>query len=194
MNNALEALIEALKRLPGVGQKSAQRMAFHLLQHDRASLARMADALKAAGERIGHCQRCHTFSENALCEICSDATRNASLLCVVESPADQAALERTGSYAGYYFVLLGRLSPLDGLGTREIGAAELLARADDGAVREVILATSFTAEGEATAHVLAEALRSRNIKATRLARGVPVGSELEYVDLGTIAHALVDRR
>ena len=194
MNNALEALIEALKRLPGVGQKSAQRMAYHLLQHDRASLARMADALKAAGERIGHCQRCHTFSENALCEICSDATRNASLLCVVESPADQAALERTGSYAGYYFVLLGRLSPLDGLGTREIGAAELLARADDGAVREVILATSFTAEGEATAHVLAEALRSRNIKATRLARGVPVGSELEYVDLGTIAHALVDRR
>ncbi len=194
MNNALEALIEALKRLPGVGQKSAQRMAYHLLQHDRASLARMADALKAAGERIGHCQRCHTFSENALCEICSDATRNASLLCVVESPADQAALERTGSYAGYYFVLLGRLSPLDGLGTREIGAAELLARADDGAVREVILATSFTAEGEATAHVLSEALRSRNIKATRLARGVPVGSELEYVDLGTIAHALVDRR
>ena len=194
MNNALEALIEALKRLPGVGQKSAQRMAYHLLQHDRASLARMADALKAAGERIGHCQRCHTFSENALCDICSDATRNASLLCVVESPADQAALERTGSYAGYYFVLLGRLSPLDGLGTREIGAAELLARADDGAVREVILATSFTAEGEATAHVLAEALRSRNIKATRLARGVPVGSELEYVDLGTIAHALVDRR
>ena len=194
MNNALEALIEALKRLPGVGQKSAQRMAYHLLQHDRASLARMADALKAAGERIGHCQRCHTFSENALCDICSDATRNASLLCVVESPADQAALERTGSYAGYYFVLLGRLSPLDGLGTREIGAAELLARADDGAVREVILATSFTAEGEATAHVLSEALRSRNIKATRLARGVPVGSELEYVDLGTIAHALVDRR
>ncbi len=192
--SALEALIEALKRLPGVGQKSAQRMAYHLLQHDRASLARMADALKAAGERIGHCQRCHTFSENALCEICSDTARNASLLCVVESPADQAALERTGSYAGYYFVLLGRLSPLDGLGTREIGAAELLTRADDGAVREVILATSFTAEGEATAHVLSEALRSRGIKATRLARGVPVGSELEYVDLGTIAHALVDRR
>ena len=191
---ALEQLIEALKRLPGVGQKSAQRMAYHLLQHDRGSLARMADALKAAGEQIGHCQRCHTFSENALCEICSDPARNASLLCVVESPADQAALERTGSYAGYYFVLLGRLSPLDGTSTREIGAAELLARAADGAVREVILATSFTAEGEATAHVLAEALRSRGIKATRLARGVPVGSELEYVDLGTIAHALVDRR
>ncbi|MBV8501517.1 MAG: recombination protein RecR [Paucibacter sp.] len=192
--NALEQLIEALKRLPGVGQKSAQRMAFHLLQHDREGMRQLSKALDAAGEGIRHCQRCHTFSETPLCSICADEGRDARLLCVVESPADQAALERTGSFAGYYFVLLGRLSPLDGLGTREIGAEQLLARAADGRVQEVILATSFTAEGEATAHVLAQALRSRDIKATRLARGVPVGSELEYVDLGTIAHALVDRR
>ena len=192
--NALESLIEALKRLPGVGQKSAQRMAFHLLQHDRDGMRNLAAALQAAGEGIKHCQRCHTFSEAPLCPICSDESRDARLLCVVESPADQAALERTGSFAGYYFVLLGRLSPLDGLGTREIGAEQLLSRATDGKVEEVILATSFTAEGEATAHVLAQALKSRAIKATRLARGVPVGSELEYVDLGTIAHALVDRR
>jgi len=192
--NSLEHLIEALKRLPGVGQKSAQRMAFHLLQHDRDGMRNLAAALQVAGEGIKHCQRCHTFSEAPLCSICSDESRDARLLCVVESPADQAALERTGSFAGYYFVLLGRLSPLDGLGTREIGAEQLLARAADGKVEEVILATSFTAEGEATAHVLAQALKSRAIKATRLARGVPVGSELEYVDLGTIAHALVDRR
>lgn len=191
---SLDTLIDALKRLPGVGQKSAQRMAYHLLQHDRPSMQRLADALRAAGEGVGHCQRCHTFSETALCAVCADPQRDARLLCVVETPADQAALERTGSYAGYYFVLLGRLSPLDGVGTREIGAAELLARAAEAGVEEVILATSFTAEGEATAHVLSEALRSRGIRSTRLARGVPVGSELEYVDLGTIAHALVDRR
>ena len=192
--NALDALVEALKRLPGVGQKSAQRMAYHLLQHDRSAMLRLSDALTAAGERIHHCERCHTFSEATICTVCADATRDARLLCVVETPADQAALERTGSYRGHYFVLLGRLSPLDGIGTREIGAAELLARASEPGVEEVILASSFTVEGEATAHVLAEALRARGLKATRLARGVPVGSELEYVDLGTIAHALSDRR
>ncbi len=190
---ALDVLIEALKRLPGVGQKSAQRMAYHLLQHDRDGARKLAQALTAA-DQIGHCQRCHTFSEAAVCSICEDETRDAHLLCVVETPADQAALERTGSYRGYYFVLLGRVSPLDGIGVREIGAAELLTRAAEAGVDEVILATSFTAEGEATAHVLGEALRSRGIRATRLARGVPVGSELEYVDLGTIAHALSDRR
>ncbi len=191
--SSLDALIDALKRLPGVGQKSAQRMAFHLLQHDRAAMQGLAQALRAAGEDIKHCQRCHTFSETELCAVCADPDRDARLLCVVESPADQAALERTASYRGYYFVLLGRLSPLDGIGTRDIGVNELLARALEG-VEEVILATSFTAEGEATAHVLAEALRARGIRSTRLARGVPVGSELEYVDLSTIAHALVDRR
>lgn len=192
--SALDQLIEALRRLPGVGQKSAQRMAYHLLQHDRDGAQGLARALQHAVTQVQHCQRCHTFSDGPLCPICQDATRDARLLCVVESPADQAAMERTGSYRGYYFVLQGRLSPLDGVGTREIGAAQLLERVDDGRVDEVILATSFTAEGEATAHVLAEALRARGLRSTRLARGVPVGSELEYVDLGTIAHALVDRR
>ncbi|MCH7342211.1 recombination mediator RecR [Pelomonas sp. CA6] len=191
---ALDQLIEALRRLPGVGQKSAQRMAYHLLQHDRPAAEQLAQALRAATEQVRHCERCHTFSETAICAVCADGTRDASLLCVVESPADQAAMERTGSYRGYYFVLQGRLSPLDGIGARDIGAAQLLQRAGDGQVREVILATSFTAEGEATAHVLAEALKARGLRSTRLARGVPIGSELEYVDLGTIAHALVDRR
>lgn len=192
--SALEALIEALRRLPGVGQKSAQRMAYHLLQHDREGAQVLSRALAGAASEIGHCERCHTFSESVLCSICADEQRDARLLCVVETPADQAALERTGSFRGYYFVLLGRVSPLDGIGARQIGAEQLLVRAQDGRVEEVILATSFTAEGEATAHVLGEALRSRQVRATRLARGVPVGSELEYVDLGTIAHALVDRR
>ena len=191
---ALEQLIEALKRLPGVGQKSAQRMAYHLLQHDREGARAIAAALSAAMAQVRHCERCHTFSEAPVCAICSDATRDARLLCVVETPADQAALERSGSFGGYYFVLQGRLSPLDGISPQAIGAEQLLARAAEAAVQEVILATSFTAEGEATAHVLGEALRARGIKATRLARGVPVGSELEYVDLGTIAHALNDRR
>ncbi|MDM4765938.1 recombination mediator RecR [Pelomonas sp. SE-A7] len=191
---SLEALIEALRRLPGVGQKSAQRMAYHLLQHDREGAQQLAQALQGAAAHIGHCGRCHTFSETQLCGICADEQRDGKLLCVVETPADQAALERTGSFRGYYFVLLGRVSPLDGIGARQIGAEQLLERAQDGKVEEVILATSFTAEGEATAHVLGEALRSRGMRATRLARGVPIGSELEYVDLGTIAHALVDRR
>lgn len=190
----LEGLIEALRCLPGVGQKSAQRMAFHLLQHDRAGALKLSHALSSAVQDIGHCERCHTFSREAVCAVCRDATRDAQLLCVVETPADQAALERTGSYKGLYFVLLGRLSPLDGLGARDIGLAALLARATDGVVQEVILATNFTAEGEATAHVLSEQLRARGLRVTRLARGVPVGSELEYVDLGTIAHAFMDRR
>lgn len=191
---SLEALIEALRRLPGVGVKSAQRMAFHLLQHDREGAQRLAATLSSAVANVRHCERCHTFTEAALCRICSDATRDARLLCVVETPADQAALERTGSYRGFYFVLMGRISPLDGVGASDIGARPLIERAADGTTQEVILATSFTAEGEATAHVLGEALRARGLRVTRLARGVPVGSELEYVDLGTIAHALIDRR
>jgi recombination protein RecR len=191
---SLEALIEALRKLPGVGQKSAQRMAFHLLQHDRQGALQLAGALQAAVEHVRHCERCHTFSEAPLCEVCSDPQRDVRQLCVVEMPADQAALERTGSYRGLYFVLMGRLSPLDGIGAREIGVESLLQRADDAALEEVILATSFTAEGEATAHALGEALKARGLKVTRLARGVPAGSELEYVDLSTIAHALVDRR
>jgi recombination protein RecR len=191
---ALEALIEALRHLPGVGVKSAQRMAFHLLQHDRDGSLQLASALQAAVANVRHCERCHTFSEAPLCHICGDPQRDARQLCVVETPADQAALERTGSYRGLYFVLMGRLSPLDGVGAREIGAEALMQRAGEETLEEVILATSFTAEGEATSHVLAEALRSRGLKVTRLARGVPAGSELEYVDLSTIAHALVDRR
>ena len=192
--SALVQLIEALRCLPGVGQKSAQRMAYHLLQHDRDGAHRLAEALLAAGAMVQHCQRCHTFSESPVCDICMDESRDARLLAVVESPADQAALERTGSYKGFYFVLQGRFSPLDGVSSDDLGVAQLLARAAEPALEEVILATSFTAEGEATAHVLSQALKSRGLKATRLARGVPIGSELEYVDLGTIAHALVDRR
>jgi len=191
---ALDGLIEALRRLPGVGQKSAQRMAFHLLQHDRDGAARIAASLQQAVANVRHCERCHTFTESAVCSTCSDERRDARLLCVVETPADQAALERTGSYKGLYFVLMGKLSPLDGVGARDIGLAQLIDRATDGTVDEVIVATNFTAEGEATAHVIGETLKSRYLRVTRLARGVPIGSELEYVDLGTIAHALSERR
>jgi recombination protein RecR len=190
----LQGLIDALRLLPGVGVKSAQRMAFHLLQHDRPGAQRLAAALTEALSEVRHCQRCHTFTESDLCNICSDEGRDAELLCVVETPADQAAMERTGSYAGLYYVLMGRISPLDGISASALGARALLDRVEGGTVKEVILATSFTAEGEATAHVLGEGLRSRGLKVTRLARGVPAGSELEYVDLSTIAHALVDRR
>lgn len=193
-NNSLNALIEGLRRLPGVGVKSASRMAFHLLQHDRAGAQALAQALQQATTQIRHCERCHTFTENDVCATCLDPRRDASKLCVVETPADQAAVERTAAFRGLYFVLMGKLSPLDGIGPKDIGLAKLFARATDGVVQEVILATNFTAEGEATAHVIGEALKARGLKVTRLARGVPAGSELEYVDLGTIAHALVDRR
>jgi recombination protein RecR len=190
----LNALIEALRRLPGVGVKSASRMAFHLLQHDREGAQILAQSLMQATARIRHCTLCHTFSEDEVCSTCRDPNRDATKLCVVETPADQAALERTAAYRGRYFVLMGKLSPLDGIGPRDIGLSKLFERATDGVVQEVILATNFTAEGEATAHVIGEALKQRGLKVTRLARGVPAGSELEYVDLGTIAHALVDRR
>ena len=192
--HALEGLIDALRRLPGVGVKSASRMAYHLLQHDRAGATVLADALAHAVARVHHCERCHTFTEHEVCATCLDARRDATRLCVVETPADQSAVERTGAYRGLYFVLMGHLSPLDGIGPKDIGLRKLFDRALDGTVQEVILATNFTAEGEATAHVVSEALRPRGLQITRLARGVPVGSELEYVDLGTIAHALVDRR
>ncbi len=200
LERCLEGLIDALRRLPGVGVKSAQRMAYHLLQHDRDGAQRLAEALQTATIAVQHCERCHTFTEAAICGTCSDPTRDAQQLLVVESPADQAAMERSGSYRGLYFVLMGRLSPLDGVGVADIGVHPLLARAQDGVVKEVILATGFSAEGEATAHVLAQALRilhgagGEPLTVTRLARGVPVGSELEYVDLSTLAHALSDRR
>lgn len=195
---ALFDAIEALKRLPGVGVKSAARMAIHLLQHDPAGALEISRALQAAVSDLRHCQHCNTFTDDALCDTCQDPTRDASRICVVESPGDQAAMERTGAFKGLYFVLMGKLSPLDGIGPEKIGLAQLLRRLDTERdapiVKEVIIATSFTAEGEVTAHFISEALKARNISVTRLARGIPVGSELEYVDLGTIAHALVDRR
>jgi recombination protein RecR len=191
---ALEGLIEALRRLPGVGVKSAQRMAYHLLQHDRDGARRLANALTDATQRMRHCQRCHTFTESEVCSTCLDPRRDGSLLCVVENPADQAALERSGSYKGLYFVLMGRLNPLQGVGPDQIGAQALLERAGDGVVQEVILATGFTAEGEVTAQALATALKARGLKVTRLSRGLPAGGELEYVDLGTLAYAMGDRR
>lgn len=190
----LEHLIQALRILPGVGVKSASRMAFHLLQHDPQGAQRLAQALNHAVEHIQHCQRCHTLTDLSICSTCSDERRDATKLCVVETPADQTALERTGAYQGLYFVLMGRINPLEGIGPKDIGIHQLLARVSEGPVREVILATNFTSEGEATAHVIAEALKTRGVSCTRLSRGVPIGSELEYVDLGTIAHALVDRR
>jgi recombination protein RecR len=193
-SGSLQVLVEGLRRLPGVGAKSASRMAFHLLQHDRAGAQALARALTQAVDHVRHCGLCHTFTEDEICSTCADPRRDASKLCVVETPADQSAVERTAAFRGRYFVLMGRLSPLDGIGPRDIGMHELIERACDGVVQEVILATNFTAEGEATAHAIASALKSRGLAVTRLARGVPAGSELEYVDLSTIAHALVDRR
>ena len=192
--SVLEGLIQALHRLPGVGVKSASRMAYHLLQHDPEGAQLLARTLVNAVEAVKHCQRCHTLTEFDICATCQDSQRDATRLCVVETPSDQSALERTLAYQGLYFVLMGKLSPIEGVGPNDIGMQKLIQRVDDGLVQEVILATNFTAEGEATAHVIAQALKARDLRVTRLARGVPVGSELEYVDLGTIAHALVDRR
>ena len=192
--NAVDELIDALRCLPGVGPKSAQRMAYHLLQYDQPGAQRLAAALGRALTSVRRCARCNTFTEDELCAICASPKRDPSVLCVVETPADLATMEQTMAYRGLYFVLMGRISPIDGIGADEIGVGALLDRVADGSVEEVIAATSFTAEGEATAHALATALRARGLKVTRLARGVPAGSELEYVDLSTIAHALVDRR
>jgi recombination protein RecR len=191
---ALESLVAALRRLPGVGPRSAQRYAYHLLQHDREGAQLLGRALLEATGRIRHCARCNTFTEAEVCETCLSTRRDPSLLCVVENPADQLMVEQTLAFGGMYFVLMGRLSPLDGIGPNEIHFDRLLARAVDGVVREVILATNFTQEGEATAHYIGEMLRVRGLKVTRLARGVPVGGELEYVDAATVAQALRDRR
>jgi recombination protein RecR len=191
---ALATLVQALKGLPGVGIKSAQRMAFQLLQNDRSTARQLAAALDNAVQKIRHCACCHTFTEAELCDTCLDVTRDRTVLCVIETPADQSAIERTGTYRGLYFVLMGKLSPLDGIGPHDIGLGKLKQRVSDGVLTEVILATNFTAEGEVTAHIIFEMIRQQGLRVTRLARGVPAGSELEYVDLGTIAHALVDRR
>ena len=192
----LDRLVDALKQLPGIGPRSAQRIAFHLLQHDREAAVRLGEALLAAARTIGHCQRCNTLTEEPICATCTSVRRDAQLLCVVESPADQLVIEQSLSYSGLYFVLMGRLSPLDGVGPREIQMERLLARVADDIVGEVIVATSFTPEGDATAHYIAQLLRDRDaqLKVTRLARGVPAGAELEYTDVNTVAQAMLDRR
>lgn len=192
--SSLEELVQALRCLPGVGPKAAQRMTLHLLQHDQVGGMRLSEALKKALSDIRHCERCNTFTESALCTLCASGKRDPALLCVVETPADLLMLEQTQAYSGLYFVLMGRLSPLDGVGPKDIHVERLLRRAADGVVREVVLATNFTVEGEATAHHLGELLCARGLAVSRLARGVPVGGELEYVDSGTLAQALRDRR
>jgi recombination protein RecR len=192
--SGLEALIEALRCLPGVGPKSAQRMAYHLLQREREGARRLGDAVLHALQAVRHCQRCNTFTESDICERCQSPRRDQSMLCVVETPVDMNMMEQTQSYPGLYYVLMGRLSPLDGIGPRELGLDRVLARALDGEVKEVILATNYTNEGEATAHYLTAMLQAKGIRVTRIARGVPVGGELEYVDSGTLAQALRERR
>ncbi|KXB32436.1 recombination protein RecR [Dechloromonas denitrificans] len=192
--SALEALIEALRCLPGIGPKSAQRIAYHLLQRDRKGAQRLGDSLLHALSSIRHCQRCNTFSENDICERCASPRRDQALLCIVETPVDMNMMEQTLAYQGLYYVLMGRISPLDGVGPRELGLEQLLARVLDGVVSEVILATNYTNEGEATAHYLTAMLRPKGINVTRIARGVPVGGELEYVDSGTLAQALRERK
>ncbi len=192
--SGLESLIEALRCLPGVGPKSAQRMAYQLLQRDRHGAQRLGDAILHALQAIRHCQRCNTFTEAELCERCLSPRRDQTLLCVVETPVDMNMMEQTLSYQGLYYVLMGRISPLDGVGAKELGLDRLMARALDGVVREVILATNYTNEGEATAHYITAMLRARGVGVTRIARGVPVGGELEYVDSGTLAQALRERK
>lgn len=191
---ALTRLIDALRALPGVGPKTAQRMAFHLLQEGRPGARALADALNAALETVGRCRRCRMLTEGELCQICLAPHRDASLMCVVESPADVVAVEQSGSYRGYYFVLMGHLSPLDGIGPEQLGVRDLEAILAEGQVQELILATNPTVEGEATAHFLGELARKRGIRASRIAHGVPVGGELEYVDGGTLAHAFSGRQ
>lgn len=191
--SSLEELIHALRCLPGVGPKSAQRMAYHLLQRDKPGALRLSQALGQAVETLRHCAKCNNFSEEEVCALCSSEQRDRGLLCVVEMPADLLMMEQTQSYRGMYYVLMGRLSPLDGIGARDLGFERLLYRAQD-AVQEVVLATNFTVEGEATAHYLSTILRAQGIKVSRIARGLPVGGELEHVDSGTLAQAMLERR
>lgn len=190
----IDRLIEALRCLPGVGPKSAQRIAFHLLERNRAGARRLAAALKEAVETVRNCERCRNFSDAPLCRVCASAKRDASLLCVVESPTDIGLIEQAGGYSGRYFVLMGRLSPLDGIGPDDLGMEKLTDLLNTGEVREVILATSTTVEGQATAHYLTELIQGRGIRVSRLAQGIPLGGELEFVDSGTLAHAISSRR
>ncbi|MDR1276250.1 MAG: recombination mediator RecR [Candidatus Accumulibacter sp.] len=192
--SSLEALTTALRCLPGVGPKSAQRMAFHLMQRERAGADRLAKSILHALEALRHCRYCNTFTEDEVCERCRSPKRDASQLCIVETPIDMAMMEQTLAYSGMYYVLMGCVSPLDGVGIRELGLEKLLERVDDGVVREVVIATNFTNEGEITAHFLTEMLKPRPLRVSRIARGVPVGGELEYVDAGTLAQAFRERR
>ncbi len=194
----IDQFVQALRCLPGVGPKSAQRMAFHLLERNREGGLQLAQMLQAALTQVGHCEQCHTLTELDVCGICSDRRRDHSMLCIVESPADVLAFEQAGSYRGVYFVLMGHLSPIDGIGPEEIGIDRLLQRVRDSAgderIQEVILATNPTVEGEATAYYITEQVRSHGVLVSRIAHGVPLGGELEYVDSGTLAHALSGRR
>ena len=192
--SSLENLVEALRCLPGVGPKSAQRMAYHLLQRDHPGARRLASAMQLAVDRVRHCSKCNTFTEDEICAICASQKREQSLLCVVESPADMLMMEQSQSYSGLYFVLMGRLSPLDGIGPKDIHIDRLVKRAADGLVKEVVIATNFTVEGEATAHYIGELLTGKGMAVTRIARGLPVGGELEHVDSGTLAQAVIERR
>jgi recombination protein RecR len=192
--SSLDELIGALRCLPGVGPKSAQRMAYYLLQHDPRGGERLGRALDNALRNVRHCARCNSFTEEEVCDRCLSAKRDPSLLCVVEMPADLNTMEQTHAYRGLYYVLMGRLSPLDGVGPRELAFDRLLTRASDGVVKEVILATNLTHEGEATAHYLSEMLHARGVKVSRIARGLPIGSELEYSDAASVAQALLERR
>ncbi|MEM7283993.1 MAG: recombination mediator RecR [Pseudomonadota bacterium] len=190
----LEELIESLRCLPGVGRKSAQRMAFHLLERDRGGAKTLSRALGEAVENMGHCKRCRMFSELELCELCSTPRRDDSLLCVVETPADVVAVEQTASFSGRYFVLMGHLSPLDGIGPDELGLDLLETRLKEGLISEMIVATNPTVEGEATAHYLSEMASQLDIRVSRIAHGVPIGGELEFVDAGTLSHAIAGRQ
>ena len=191
---ALEQLIDSLRCLPGVGPKSAQRMAYYLLQRDRKGASSLAVALDNALQVVDHCKLCNTFSEQPICPLCESEQRDKNVLCVVEMPTDLMMLENTRAYSGMYFVLMGRLSPLDGVGPKEIHLDKLIKRAQDGLVQEVILATNYTVEGDATAHYISELLKVRGIKTSRIARGMPMGGEIEYVDSGTLAQAMMERR
>ena len=191
---ALEALIDGLRALPGVGPKSALRMAYHLLQRDRKGAAKLAHSLENALQVLRSCESCNNFSETPICQLCESDKRDAAQLCVVEMPTDLMMMEQTQSYNGMYFVLMGRLSPLDGIGPKEINLDKLIKRAQDGIVKEVILATNYTMEGEATAHYISELLKTRNIAVSRIARGLPMGGEIEYVDSGTLSMALLGRK
>ena len=191
---ALEHLVESLRCLPGVGPKSALRMAYHLLQRDRKGAAMLAEALNNALQVVSHCSMCNNFSEQPVCPLCASGKRDGSLLCVVEMPTDLLMLEQSHAYQGMYFVLMGRLSPLDGVGPKEIHLDRLIKRAQDGIVEEIILATNYTVEGEATAHYVSQLLSARGLKVSRIARGLPMGGEIEHVDSGTLAQAMMERR